>query len=80
MNDFEELHGKKEHNVCIFDGNYDTECQTVYLDHTKKKSHYKKRLNTPLKTFKKSKGRRNICPYEAPEVVQNGFLSTDFSD
>lgn len=27
MEEFEELHGKKEHNVCIFDGNYDTECE-----------------------------------------------------
>lgn len=27
MEDFEELHGKKEHNVCIFDGNYETECE-----------------------------------------------------
>ena len=27
MEEFEELHGKKEHNVCIFDGNYETECE-----------------------------------------------------
>jgi hypothetical protein len=29
MEEFEELHGKKEHNVCIFDGNYETECEVI---------------------------------------------------
>jgi hypothetical protein len=30
MDEFEELHGKKEHNVCIFDGNYETECEVIH--------------------------------------------------
>jgi hypothetical protein len=49
------------------------------LDHTKKKSHLKKRSQEPQKSKKRSK-KVVICPFEAPEIVEKGFLCTDFSD
>ena len=60
--DFPELKGKKEHNVCIFDGGFDTKTKTVQI-----------------KRLKRDKVLQRT-PYEAPEIVREGFDPSDFSD
>lgn len=90
LDDFDQLRGKKEHNICIFDKNYKTECQVI-IPANHQRVHLKGKGKDPS-SFKDAKHKtgakqnqirlksHEVSPYESPEVVDSGFSPTDFSD